>query len=310
MIKFGFIGGTIRGLKLIEALLDYGYLPTFAVILKEDDHEHEKHSIKITTILNERGIANSIKKKLNASDYELIKSSALDLMIVSGWRTLIRTDVNEYLKYGMIAAHQSLLPKYRGFAPTQWAIINGEKETGVTLFRIEEGEVDSGMVFSQRTVEISDEDYGFDLDQKFARITIEMYLELFESVKAGSVEFMKQNEDDATYACKRVPQDGRVDWNRTSVEVYNLIRALAYPYSGAFCFLGERCFIIRRVTYGKNNHKKYVGNIPGRVIGIFPEGIEVLCGKGSVLLTQWEEKGIGIVRCPSDDVKSINTTLM
>ncbi|MEO8209626.1 MAG: methionyl-tRNA formyltransferase [bacterium] len=308
-IEFAFIGGTRRGFKLIETLIQKKFIPKFAVVLKEDEHEPEKYSDKISHLLNKNQIPNSIKKKLNESEYIKIQESNLDFIIVSGWRTLIDTKVNRYVKFGLIAAHQSLLPKYRGFAPVQWAIINGETETGVTLFLIKEGEMDSGKIVAQKKIPIKFEDYAIDLDNKLVDCTIEIILEFFESYQKKKINFTEQDESKATYSCKRTPEDGRIDWTKDSIEVYNFIRALAHPFTGAFCEYKNNLFYIRKAKLGDNNNKNFIGNIPGRVFKINSDGIEVLCGKGTILITEWENKTTGEVNCPSENIKSMNSTL-
>lgn len=308
-IRFGFIGGTLRGYKLIKALLKNNLIPEFSVILKEDEHENEKYSSEISSMLNKYKVTNQIKKKLTDEDYKKIQESKLDFVIVSGWRTIIDTRINKYIKSGFIAAHQSLLPKYRGFAPLQWAIINGEKETGVTLFQIEDGEIDSGRIISQKIMPINFEEYADEVDKKLIECTIELYMDYFENYNSKTITLRDQNESEATYTCKRIPEDGKIEWNKTSAEVYNLIRALAYPYPGAYCYLNEDCYIIRKARTGFSNKKKFAGNIPGRVLRIYPEGAEILCGKGTVLLQEWENKSTGIVNNPSEIIRSIKLTL-
>lgn len=308
-MRFAFIGGTRIGYEIITVLLQKRIIPEFAVILKEDEHEAEKFSDEISKLLVQHNINFSVKKKLSGSDYEKFKQSDLDFAIVSGWRTIIDTEAVDYFKFGMIAAHPSLLPKYRGFAPVNWVIIKGEKETGVTLFLIGKGEADSGKIISQKKISIMQDEYAIDLFTKVTKVTIDSYLEFFENYKSGKVEYREQDETEVTYACKRIPDDGRIDWNKSSDEIYNLIRGTAYPYPGAFCFFENKCYHIRKASTGPGNSKKFAGCIPGRVINVFPEGIEVLCSVGTVLIKEWEDKLSKKIFCPSEIVKSIKCTL-
>ena len=309
MIRYGFIGGTQRGLKLIEELISKNYPPQFSVILKEDDHEEIKCYNEISELMKSVNINYSVKKKLVKEDYDLIKKSELDFLLVFGWRTLIDTSVNEHLKFGSVAAHNSLLPLYRGFAPMQWAIINGEKETGVTLFLINDGEVDSGKIIMQKRIPVLPDEYALDVYEKTTKSTIEICLEFFENYKGNNIKLSVQDESKATYCCKRIPEDGKIDWTKDSIEIYNLIRALAYPFTGAFCNYGDSCFHIRKAIPGDSNNKKFTGIIPGRVIKISNEGIEVLCGNGTILIKEWENKSTGIVNCPSETLRSLSATL-
>lgn len=308
-IKFAFVGGTSRGLKLIKKLLSENRCPEFAVILKEDDHETEKYSGEISELLDENGIPNSTKKKLVGDDYKLIRESDLDFVIVYGWRTMIDSSINKYIKSGVIVSHHSLLPRYRGFAPLQWAMINGEKEAGVTLFQINERDVDSGKIIAQVKVPIEYSDYAIDVDKKLIDVTIQLYLKFFNDYENGKVEFTEQDESNATYTCKRIPDDGRIDWNKTSLEVYNFIRALSYPFPGAFVIIDNIKYNIRKAVQGESNSKKFDGCIPGRILKISRDGIEILCREGTILISEWENTSNGRICCPSDEIKSIGITL-
>jgi len=309
MIKFAFIGGTLSGLELLQALIKNSYLPQYAVILKEDVHEINKYYSVISELLKTYKIPFSVKRKLTDTDYNIMKDSNLDFAIVLGWRTLINTDYSKYLKYGFIAAHRSLLPKYRGFAPTQWVIINGEKETGVTLFQIEEGETDSGSVFDQRKIPVLQDEYAIDLEHRMNDCTIEMFVDFFKKYDGNNLKSHKQDETKATYTCKRIPEDGIINWNKSSLEIYNFIRALANPFPGAFCYYKNSCYHIRKAILGENNKKNFIGLIPGRVIKIKENGIEILCGKGTLLITEWENKSDGTINNPCENIKSITATL-
>ncbi len=309
-MKFSFIGGTYRGYELLKALLNAGHIPDSIVILKEDEHEVLKCSSQITELAQLHNIPFGCKKKLTDTDYKNYETASLDFIIVCGWRTLINPELNKSLKFGMVAAHDSLLPKYRGFAPINWAIINGEKECGVTLILINNGETDSGKIISQKAVVINDNEYGWDVYQNVIKATIEIYLEFFSNFENNKIVTSEQNELEATYTCKRTPDDGRIDWNKSSKIIYDLIRAIAHPYPGAFCEFDSKRFSIRKAELGKNNEKKFSGRIPGRVISINTDSIEVLCGQGTISILEWECKNTGEVSSPNKVVKSITAKLI
>lgn len=306
-LKFYFIGGSSGGYGLLKYLLKNNLKPAAAVILKEDKHEIEKHSIQIASILKKVKVPFQIKKSLSESDYNFIKNAGLDFVIVFGWRTLIKYDFNK--EPGFYAAHQSLLPKYRGFAPVQWAIINGEKETGVTLFKINNGEADSGDIVYQKKVKIEDDDFFNNVSIKCTDAAITIYTEFFFNYGKGTVKFKKQNESKATYTCKRIPEDGRIDWNKSSSEIYNLIRGVSFPSPGAFCFFKNERYIITGASKGVYDNRIFTGRIPGRVYKISHEGIEVLCGKGTLFIKSWKLSGNENSFNPSETVTSIKETL-
>ncbi|HMS32627.1 MAG TPA: methionyl-tRNA formyltransferase [Ignavibacteria bacterium] len=309
MSRFTFIGGTKRGYELLKALIEKNYLPVFAVILKEDDQEPEKYSLKITELLKSCNITFQIRKKLTDDDYNEIKNSNSDFALVLGWRTLINTDPDLNLKYGFIASHFSLLPKYRGFAPVQWAIINGETESGVTLFRIGDGEIDSGEIISQAKIAISSDNQGFDVDKKMTKAAIELIMNFFEDIRSDTLKFKVQDERISTYTCRRIPEDGRINWSCSSLEIHNLIRAVAFPYPGAFCYFNNEKYLINKAKVGDLNNKVYSGRIPGRVIKMDEEGAEVLCGSGTIKILEWKNSEDGTVSNPCSQIKSITATL-
>jgi methionyl-tRNA formyltransferase len=313
MVDYVFIGGTERGLKLLESLIKNKYKPKFAAILKEDEHEPKKYSAQLKEICDLNNIFCKIVRKLDSEFERLISENSCDLAVVCGWRTLINTDLNQYFKYGMIAAHDSLLPQYRGFAPINWAIINGESKTGVTLFRIGEGEVDSGDMFGQEIVDIDIQDFAYDIYKKIIEKTINLYLVLFLKIKNKQlVSPVKQIEENATYTCKRTPEDALINFNRTSIEVYNFIRAQAYPYPGAFFYHENKKIIINKVKIGSNNGKTFIGKIPGAVIKIDNESVEVLCESGSIEIIECSldntTDGLKVIK-PNSIIKSINSRL-
>ncbi|MCS6795534.1 MAG: hypothetical protein NZ516_06215 [Raineya sp.] len=309
-LRIIFIGGTLRGYELYNYLLLRGIKPLYSFFLKEDEHEEYKYSLMLSQKASDFNIPFSVKKKLTEEDYKIINGyEEIDFVIVCGWRTIIDISQVKSVKVGFLAAHDSLLPKYRGFAPLNWAIINGETETGVTIFKINEGEVDSGSIAIQKKVSILPQDYAFDVYQKIIQATIEGYAEVITKYKNNDLQFFPQKESDATYTCKRTPNDGKIEWHRSSWEIYNLIRGLAHPYPGAFFYYKNKQYFVRKAQIGGENNKNFVGRIPGRVIRVGNSFIEVLCGKGSLMITEIEDKDSQVILKPSEIVKSITDTL-
>lgn len=309
-MQFIFIGGTYRGYKLFLTLVENKFLPDYAFILKEDKHETLKYSKEIVKLSEKYKIRYCVKKKITNSDIQIFNSAIRDFAIICGWRTIISTQLNDYFKLGMIAAHDSLLPAYRGFAPINWCIINGEKQTGVTLFRIEVGEVDSGPIFIQKKVFIDKGEYAQSVCEKITDATIDAFFELIDKYEKGSLKKKYQNEKQASYTCKRSPEDGEINWHQPAEKIFNLIRALAPPYPGAFCYYKKNKYIICQAKIGRNNKIKYVGNIVGRVIKIFEDSIEVLCESGTIEILEWINTKKGIKENPSLLIRSIKDTLV
>ena len=216
-------------------------------------------------------------------------------MLVVSWRYMIPPRVYRRPRLGTFVLHDSLLPTYRGFSPTVWSIINGEDHTGVTLFEIAE-EVDSGDLVDQQRVPVG-------LDDTIAvvieRVT-QTYLDLLERnltrLIDGSAPRHPQDHSQATYTCKRNLEDNRINWSASSSKIHNLIRAVSWPYPGAYTTLAKRML---RVWSAQRlaDFRSYVGRIPGRIVEIRGgEGSVVLTGDGALLLTQVQLEGGEVVR--------------
>jgi len=233
-------------------------------------------------------------------------SNEFDLMFAVSWRYMIPHDVYRRARLGSFVFHDSLLPAYRGFSPTVWAILNGEDHTGVTLFEMAE-EVDAGDILDQTPVPIGPHDT---IGEVVERVT-ETYLVLLErniaALMAGMAVSRPQDPRLATYTCKRMPEDNLIDWSRPSQAIYDLIRAVSRPYSGAYTLLDGRKMLVW--SAGPVNPGRYVGSVPGRVAEVRPGvGSLILTGDGSILLTQVELES-GHTVCAADVLKSLSQTV-
>jgi methionyl-tRNA formyltransferase len=213
-----------------------------------------------------------------------------DLLFMVSWRFLVPPVVYQQARRGAFIFHDSLLPEYRGFAPTVWAIVNGEDHTGVTLFEAADG-VDTGLVVAQRRVPIGPDDTIADVLPRVTDVYLDVLTGQLPALLAGTAPRVAQDELKATYTCRRMPDDSRIDWVRPAAGVYNLIRAVTYPYSGAFTtFEGRKLTVwgARRLP----DYRRYVGAVPGRVVEVWPgEGSVVLTGDGALLLTDIQIEG-------------------
>lgn len=217
------------------------------------------------------------------------RSTNVDLMLAVSWRYLIPSQVYDRAYLGTYVFHDSLLPTYRGFAPTVWAILNGEDHTGVSLFQMV-NKVDEGDIVDQQKVPIGVDD---DISDVLERVTA-VYLEVLErnlpKLLKGNPTLTPQDHMKATFTCKRMPEDNLIDWSQPTGDIYNLIRAVSYPYPGAFSYIAGQKVIVwsaRRLEY-----PPYVGRVPGRVVEIIPgTGSVVLTGDGALLVTQVQLEG-------------------
>lgn len=175
---------------------------------------------------------------------EQLKNLAADVMIVVGYGQIIPQSIIDLPPYGILNVHASLLPKYRGAAPIQWAIANGETETGVTIMQIDAG-LDTGDMLLKEKVSIQPEETAPELSARLAPLGAQLLLDALHKIAHGSARPEKQNNVEATYAPILKKEDGRIDWSRPARTIYNRLRGFT-PWPGAYTsFRGQPLLVLR-----------------------------------------------------------------
>jgi methionyl-tRNA formyltransferase len=188
---------------------------------------------------------------------------------------------------GTIDLHPSLLPKYRGAAPINWAIINGETQTGVTIFYIGE-KVDAGDTILQRSAPIGPDETAGELSKRLACLGAQSLLDAVSAIAQDQAPRAPQIHGQPSPAPKLRREDGRIDWSKTAVQIYNLIRGLN-PKPGAFTTFGKRTIKIHRALLVEEDAH---GAFPGKVLQADPRwGILVSTGKGQLHLQEIQLEG-------------------
>ncbi|MDI6864611.1 methionyl-tRNA formyltransferase [Thermodesulfovibrio yellowstonii] len=217
-----------------------------------------------------------------------LKSLNPEFAIVVAYGKILPKEILEIPKCGCINLHASLLPKYRGAAPIQWALINGEKITGVTTMIIDEG-LDTGPILLQKEISINDEDNAETLSEKLSVVGAELIIETIDKMRKGIIT-PKPQTGEITYAPQLKKDDGKINWNNSARKIFNLVRG-TYPWPCAFSFLkDERVKIIKtevlegNATPGliiKAKNELIVGTQEGllRILLIQPEGKKIMTAK-------------------------------
>jgi methionyl-tRNA formyltransferase len=206
----------------------------------------------------------------------LLESLELDVAFVIGWNEILRPAALHTARVGMIGAHASLLPRNRGSAPINWALIRGERNGGNSLIWLSEG-VDAGDIIDQTSFEITPYDTCASLYNRVAESNRDMLLRLLPRLLAGERPGVRQRYFDEPVLPRRRPSDGRIDWNQPSEAVYNFIRALTRPYPGAFSWLDGRRWTIWNAALLPTVGAPVAE--PGRVLGPVVSPIEAACGQ-------------------------------
>ena len=183
----------------------------------------------------------------------------VDIIVVSGFPRLIPRKVIRSTRVATVNIHQSLLPAYRGRHPLNWAIIKGEKFTGVTLHHLNEN-FDEGNIIFQKKVKILGNDTVMDLYWKTVEKGRELLGIFYKNAKKGDIKGFRQNPDLATYFPPRNPRDGKIDWKEPAENIHKLVRALTYPYPGAYFYSqGKKWVIEEAQVIGKGPTNSKVG---------------------------------------------------
>jgi methionyl-tRNA formyltransferase len=207
---------------------------------------------------------------------EFIERAEPDAVVIIAYGQIIPADLLTIPKYGWINLHASLLPKYRGAAPVQWAIVNGETRTGITSMRIDPG-MDTGPILLQEEVEITPDDTAETLATRLSTLGADLMVKTLRGLKAGTISERPQDHSLATYAPRIQKEQGRLDWNLTAQQIHNRIRGLV-PWPGAHTsFRGQLCHLWR----SHPESGSALGKEPG-TITVESGRLRVICG-GSLL---------------------------
>jgi methionyl-tRNA formyltransferase len=213
-----------------------------------------------------------------------------DLLLAVNWRYFFPRSVYEPPSLGAYIFHDALLPHYRGFSPVVWAMMNGEKETGVSLIACDQ-EIDAGGMVDQVAVPIGEEESIAQVTEKVTGAYLDVLERNLPSLLAGKADLADQDHSQATYTCKLVPADAQIDWTLSTETIHNLIRAYSQPYPGAYTFLNGERLTIWAATHVDLN-RRYTGRVPGRVVQVREdEGTIVLTGDGALLVTDVQAEG-------------------
>jgi methionyl-tRNA formyltransferase len=205
---------------------------------------------------------------------------APDVIFCLGWRTLIPMEVLNCAPHGGVAVHDSLLPRLRGFAPTNWGLILGHDQLGATLFQLTDA-MDAGDIYFQEAITPQPRESYESVQSRIADLSVELFARYLDAAQAGTLTAFPQIESNATYTCARSPADGEICWQQSSREIERLVCALGPPAPGAFTYHQGEPLVIDR-AWAVKNPRHYAGRIPGRIVDRDRAAgtVDVLCGDG------------------------------
>jgi methionyl-tRNA formyltransferase len=244
-VRVAFLGSQEIGARCLEAVLQGGHdvvgVGTF------EPGGHERWSDDVARIAAERRLRRLKGRRFRTEEaIEELRALRPDIILVIGWRWILPKAVLDLPPKGCLGIHGSLLPRLRGFAPVNWALIRDEPRTGPSLFYFDEG-TDTGDLVGQRPFEITDDDDASTVRRRLADASVELLREHLPGLASGTAPRVRQPADGATWGPRRTPEDGDIDWAAPPRTVFNWVRGLTRPYPGAFARLGGRRLFVWKV---------------------------------------------------------------
>ncbi|MCC8189621.1 MAG: formyltransferase, partial [Planctomycetes bacterium] len=270
----------------LAALLDRG-VTVAAVFTHPDDPGETAWFRSVAAEAAARGLPVYAPEDVNHPLWlERIRALGPDVLFSFYYRKLLGPELLALPPRGAFNLHGSLLPRYRGRCPVNWALINGETETGLTLHHMV-ARADAGDIVGQSRIAIEPDDTARTLNEKLAAAVPDLLSPLLPAIAAGTAPRQPQDEAEASYYGGRKPEDGRIDWRRPAAAVRNLVRAVTRPYPGAFTSAGGRTLFIWEAAVEEDNG----GAAPGTVLSTDP--FRIACGEGALrVVTGQAENGV------------------
>jgi methionyl-tRNA formyltransferase len=282
-----FFGYSEVGYECLSLLLARG--DNVIALITHEDNPNEKIWFKTPAVAaREKGIPIFTPEKVNTPEW-IERTAALkpDLILSVYYRNMISSKILPLAPLGAFNIHGSLLPKYRGRAPINWAVLHGEPRIGMTLHRMVKS-ADAGAIVDQEGVDIGPRDSAEQAFRKVLPCARAVLARQIDALLAGTAKETPQEDSQATYFGGRGPEDGRIDWNQSSRQIFNLIRAVTDPYPGAFTDVGGARLMVWWAEFDSPAAQAHRG-APGEIISVSP--LVVATGDGALELTRTEWRG-------------------
>ena len=277
-----FLGNHTVGVRVLQAMTSHADVT--GVVAHPEDPEDGVRYESVFDFANRQGWSAIRGTPKDPGVHAFIEAARPDLLWITDYRYLIPPSLFQVARLGAVNLHPSLLPKYRGRASLNWAILRGETTLGLTAHFVDEG-MDTGDIIEQISFELSeDQDVGDCLEILYP-LYGQVTRQVLSCFHAGKVPRRPQDHAIATAFPRRRPEDGLIDWGQPARLVCNLVRAVAAPYPGAFTTLAGQKLTIWKA---RALDTAVSGDGPGVVLEVTPEGTTVQCGAGALLVSRME----------------------
>lgn len=289
MKKTVFIGSVASSKMALEVMIKQGITIDLVCSLDEEASANVSDYYPLHELAEQHDLPYIKFKKINSPEViDRIKEIAPNFIFIIGLSQILSQELLDLACDYAIGFHPTPLPRYRGRAALPWMILLEEKELSVTFFKLDQG-MDSGDIIEQYPYTIQDMDYVEDVYNNVCEAMKKGLERCLPGIYNDTVEFIPQNEEEATYLLIRRPEDGLISWKQPAEKIARLVRAASHPYPGAYTSYEGAKFIIWKAHTVEN--KRYIG-LPGQIAGINADGeISVITEEGFLVITDYEYSG-------------------
>jgi len=290
-MKIVFFGSAHFAVCSLEALIKSG--EDLLCVVTQPDKKKGRHLHLAATDVKSTALKAKLKvfqpeEIKSPQSAKFLKSLKADIFVIVAYGQILSQEILDIPKMFSINIHASLLPKYRGAAPINRAIINGDKTCGVTIMQVAK-KMDSGALILQKEIPLADEDTAISIEEELRCLGAQLLLEALRSIKSGNYKLTPQDESKVVMAPKLKKEDGLINWNRPALVIYNQIRGVM-PWPGAFTHYKGKLLKVHRVK-GVQQDTCPGEHCAGEVVGIYKEGIVVATAKDCLILEELQLEG-------------------
>lgn len=287
-MKIVFMGTPDFAAKALEKLYEAGH--EIVLVVTQPDKEKGRGKVISQSPVKEFAVQHSLSvfqpvKLRETESVEYLKKFPADICVVAAFGQILSEEVLNMYQYGCINIHASLLPKYRGAAPIQWSILNGDENTGVTIMQMEKG-LDTGDMLIQRKVKIEDDDTGESLFDKLTEVGADLIVEVLPLIEKGKITPVKQNDEESNYAGKITKEMGLINFDDDAAKIERYVRGLN-SWPSAYTYLNGKTLKIWKAAVAGESKK-----VPsGTITAVNANSFVIQTGKGAIEVSEIQLEG-------------------
>ena len=283
-MKVVFLGTPDFAVKALEAINNSKH--QILAVVTQPDRPFGRKAVITPCAVKQKAIELGLKtlsyEKIRLEGVEDLKALNPDIMVTCAFGQILSSEILNIAKHGVINIHASLLPKYRGSAPIQYSVINGDKKTGVTIMQTDVG-VDTGDILMQKEIDILPDETAGELFERLSILGAEIITDALDNIESGNITFTPQNETLATHVKMLSKKDGEIDFSKPAIEIKNLVRGLN-PWPIAYTYFGDKTLKVYKAEVSP-----LIGNV-GEVLSL-DNGITIGTGENSITLLEVQLEG-------------------